>query len=80
MDSPFESLGKYARLFAASKGKNAFSFAFVPPVAFHQICSRPAAVPGPLMGLRLQLRAAKLALMTRRLAVTHSLGPPTYQV
>lgn len=58
------------------RAKMLFHLPLFPPVAFHQICSRPAAVPDSLMGLRLQQRAAKLALMRRRLAVTHSLGPP----
>lgn len=46
MDLPFKSLGECARLFEASKGKNAFSFAFVPPCGISPNLFSPSSGPG----------------------------------
>lgn len=56
------------------RAKRLFSFAFVPPVAFHWICPIPA-VDLTLCwggGGTLQLKTAKLGLMKRQVATTQS--------
>lgn len=56
------------------RAKRLFSFAFVPPVAFHWICPIPAVdLTLCLGGVRLQLRTTKLGL-TSQVASTQSVG------